>query len=203
MNALTKQHDRAMDFAELADAARLRKEPVRQREWLAKALTEELKAVAVCVRDEVPEPTFSIIHRSAATLALDCGQYRRAEKLAAGALAGQPPPEIAGELLALLARARSSGTTAPTSPPPPRKPVGRLPVSGREGTESASITLQLRKGEPVENALLRLKKRIDREGPAKAMLIHLSFPIETPTARRRAGRGVTGIGLEKLGCPQP
>ena len=109
MNALTKHHDRAMDFAELAEAARLRKEATRHSELLQKALAEELKAIALCNEDDVPEPTFSILHRSASALAIDCRQYRQAEKLAAKALAGEPPPEIAGELRELLASAQSLG----------------------------------------------------------------------------------------------
>lgn len=107
MNALTKHHDRAMDFAELAEAARLRKETVRQSELLQKALAEELKAVALCNEDVIPEPTFSILHRSAAALAIDCRHYQQAGELAAKALAGEPPPEIAEELRELLTRAKS------------------------------------------------------------------------------------------------
>lgn len=127
MNALTKHHDRAMDFAELAEAARLRKETVRQSELLQKALAEELKAVALCNEDDVPEPTFSILHRSAAALAIDCHQFRQAEKLAAKALAGEPPPEIAEELRELLARAQSLGAADYTSAPALRKSARRNP----------------------------------------------------------------------------
>lgn len=202
MNALTRHHDRAMDFAELADVARLRKEPVRQREWLAKALAEELKAVAVCVRDNVPEPTFSILHRSAVALAMDCGRFRKAEQLATGGLAGKPPPEIAEELLELLARTRSLGAAKSKSAPSPRMPASTVPGFGREGTESVSITIQLRKGETLENALFRLQKRVARGGSAKGYLIHLIPHIETPPTRRRVGRQVHGIRFERTALPQ-
>jgi hypothetical protein len=43
--------------------------------------------------------------RSAATLALDCGEYRQAERLASIGLAGNPPAEIAVELREVLERA--------------------------------------------------------------------------------------------------
>lgn len=56
---------------------------------------------------ESVEPTFSVLHRSARTLALDCNQLRRDEELAARALAKDPPPEIAAELRELLGRAHS------------------------------------------------------------------------------------------------
>jgi hypothetical protein len=49
------------------------------------------------------EPTRSVLHRSAATLALDCGEYREAERLVATALAGNPPEPIANELRDVLA----------------------------------------------------------------------------------------------------
>ena len=44
------------------------------------------------------EPTRSVLHRSAATLAVQCGELQQAEKLIAVALAGQPPLDVAEEL---------------------------------------------------------------------------------------------------------
>jgi len=49
------------------------------------------------------EPTYSIMHRSAGWLALDCNKPRLAEQLACKALAGDPHPKIAEELRDLLA----------------------------------------------------------------------------------------------------
>ena len=69
------------------------------------ALEAEVKAIESM--DEYVEPTFSVLHRSAGTLALDCNQLRRAEKLAARALAHDPPPEIAAELRELLEQVHS------------------------------------------------------------------------------------------------
>ena len=60
----------------------------------------ELKAL-----DEITEPvepTYSILHRSAGWLALDCNQPRLAEQLASKALAGDPHPKIAEELRDLM-----------------------------------------------------------------------------------------------------
>jgi hypothetical protein len=48
------------------------------------------------------EPTRSVLHRSAATLALDCGEHREAERLVAAALSGSRPEPIANELAELL-----------------------------------------------------------------------------------------------------
>ena len=44
----------------------------------------------------------SVLHRSAASLALECGALREAERLIAAALSGDPPDEIAEELRDLL-----------------------------------------------------------------------------------------------------
>lgn len=43
-------------------------------------------------------PTRSILHRSAASLAVECGEVATAERLIAIALSGNPPQEIAEEL---------------------------------------------------------------------------------------------------------
>jgi hypothetical protein len=48
------------------------------------------------------EPTRSVLHRSAASLAVECLQLREAERLIGQALAGNPPPDIADELRDLL-----------------------------------------------------------------------------------------------------
>lgn len=44
------------------------------------------------------EPTRSVLHRSAATLAVNCGELQAAERLITTALSGNPPQEIAEEL---------------------------------------------------------------------------------------------------------
>jgi hypothetical protein len=48
------------------------------------------------------EPTRSVLHRSAAVLAIECGELRDAERLIGHALAGNPPQDIADELRDLL-----------------------------------------------------------------------------------------------------
>jgi hypothetical protein len=48
------------------------------------------------------EPTRSVLHHSAATLALECNELREAERLISRALSGFPPIDIAEELRNLL-----------------------------------------------------------------------------------------------------
>ena len=100
MSPLDKLHDQAMEAAFLADLERRRGNEEQAAELFNKALVLELKAIAEMTTPV--EPTWSILHRSAGWLALDCNQPRKAEQLAAKALAEGPPAEIAEELRDLL-----------------------------------------------------------------------------------------------------
>ena len=51
------------------------------------------------------------------------------------------------------------------------------------GCERVLTEIKLKKGEPVERALRRLKKKVDREGTLKVVRTHRHF--EKPSARRR------------------
>ncbi|MEH2060510.1 MAG: hypothetical protein V7K97_31155 [Nostoc sp.] len=50
------------------------------------AFEKESQAAALIANQLDAEPTRSVLHRSAATLAIDCGQFRAAERLIAIAL---------------------------------------------------------------------------------------------------------------------
>ncbi len=69
---------------------------------MKKAFSRERDATHRALKKDVGEPTRSVLLRSAATLALRCGEYREAEKLVACALSGEPPAEIAEELRDVL-----------------------------------------------------------------------------------------------------
>jgi len=56
-------------------------------------------------------------------------------------------------------------------------------VRTREGSEKRLTEIRLKKGEPVEKALRRLKKKIDREGTLKIVRSHRHY--EKPSERRR------------------
>ena len=93
-------HDRAMELADGGFRERARGDAARSQEFFAQALEAELAAIR-----ELDEPNgllWSILHRSAGTLALDCNRFRQAEQIVATALAGEPHPEIAEELRDLL-----------------------------------------------------------------------------------------------------
>ena len=89
-------HDRAMDFAFLADRAKAAGELDEAGGLYKQALESELAALH-SLRHPTPM-TFAVMHRSAAWLALECEEVQLAEKLASAALAQDPPPRIADEL---------------------------------------------------------------------------------------------------------
>lgn len=106
MSAMNDYHDKAMEAAFLADVARKRdRDEEKATELFAQALDLELKAIGEFT--EPIEPSYSIFHRSAGWLAMDCNQPRLAEKLACTALAGEPPGMIAEQLRDLLEHAHA------------------------------------------------------------------------------------------------
>lgn len=102
MSRVNELHDNAMEFMDQAFLAR-RRGTVDLAVNLSRKAFELEVAAAELVKDDLDaEPTRSILLRSAASLALDCGELREAERLIATALAGNPPNEIAEELRNLL-----------------------------------------------------------------------------------------------------
>jgi len=98
MTSLNEMHEQAMDLAEQAFMARRSDDPASARKLARRAFVLEKQAA----EQSRTEPSRSVLHRSAATLALDCGEYREAERLVAAALAGDPPEPIANELREVL-----------------------------------------------------------------------------------------------------
>jgi hypothetical protein len=91
-------HQSAMDFAEGAALAKLRGAAEEQQSLLQQALEAETQAAALLANQWTTEPSRAVIHRSAASLALQCGERGLAEQLVVTALMGSPPAEIAEEL---------------------------------------------------------------------------------------------------------
>lgn len=98
MNQIQDLHKQAMDFAEMAQVAKLKGDSVLALQLSRQAFEKERLAAELIVNNLAAEPTRSVLHRSAATLAIDCGEISAAERLIAIALSGNPPQEIAEEL---------------------------------------------------------------------------------------------------------
>ena len=96
MSEISDLHNRAMELATHAESLRMAGDEAAAVPLFRSAMESERDAAL-----KVPanlEPTRSVLLRSAASLALDCGANREAERLIAVALAGDPPDEIADEL---------------------------------------------------------------------------------------------------------
>jgi len=98
MMELRTLHSEAMDLAEKAMIHRARGEVESAKKYLLNALKKEENAARLAVENGVPEPTRTILLKSAAHLAVDAGEIRLAERLIGTALAGDPPEELAEEL---------------------------------------------------------------------------------------------------------
>jgi hypothetical protein len=98
MSQIQTFHQQAMDLAEAAAVARLRGALKQATQLTRQAFEQETQAANLIAGVLDAEPTRSVLHRSAASLAIECGELRAAERLIATALSGNPPPEIAEEL---------------------------------------------------------------------------------------------------------
>jgi len=78
-----------------------------------------------------------------------------------------------------------SGIPSVHAPDPDRagQPSAKPRAADWEGSEIVLTEIKLKKGEPVEKALRRLKKRIDREGTLKEVRSHRRY--EKPSEKRR------------------
>ena len=76
MSVLDKLHDQAMEAAFLADLERRKGNEEDAAKLFEKALDLERQAIAEMTTPV--EPTWSILHRSAGWLALDCNRPRQA-----------------------------------------------------------------------------------------------------------------------------
>ena len=82
MSKMLEYHTRAMDFVAQATVGSI-VEPVdeaRKHELFRQALDWGLKAIEELDKLEYHDLTYSVIHRSIAATALDCGEYQLAEQ---------------------------------------------------------------------------------------------------------------------------
>ena len=103
MSSARELHDRAMAFVDQALRARDRGNSEDSLELFRKALKSEMAAI-----EELPEQgglAWSILHRSAGAMALDCEDFHLAQQLTSRALANDPHPEVEDELRKLWSKA--------------------------------------------------------------------------------------------------
>lgn len=102
MSVIKNLHSKSMELAERAFIVRSNGELGESIDLFRQSLDFELAAIAEMEATDRIEPTYSVLHRSAGTLALDCNEIRKAEQIVTRALSQDPPPEIAEELRDLL-----------------------------------------------------------------------------------------------------
>jgi len=102
VSTVRELHQSAMERTDLALGAQRAGNEAEAKALFREALRYEQQAASLLAQRLDGEPTRSILHRSAAALALDCGEYRDAEVLICEGLRGNPPEEIAEELRDLL-----------------------------------------------------------------------------------------------------
>ena len=105
MNPVSELHNKAMELADSAFSAQRRGRADEARALFEQALEHEKAAIAELEAHGRIEPNYSVLHRSAAWLALNGDLPREAERIAAKALAQDPHPAIVDELRDVLEQA--------------------------------------------------------------------------------------------------
>jgi len=104
MISIQALHRQAMDMAEMALIAKHQGNLDKANDLFREAYDKEKESAEFFKTLMNEEPTRSVFYRSAASLAVQCQEFREAERLIATALSGEPPVEIAEELRELLER---------------------------------------------------------------------------------------------------
>lgn len=108
MNTVRDFHKKAMQLAQQALIAR-HEENIKKAESLAyEAFLYEVKAVELVSKIEQSEPTRSILHRSAASLAYQAKKFKESETFIQKGLEGNPPIQVQAELIDLLQQVREA-----------------------------------------------------------------------------------------------
>jgi hypothetical protein len=96
-------HKAAMHLCDTAAEMRANAHDAEAMEQVTQAYLSEAKAARMLVWHPDAELSRSVLFRSAATLAMDCGHYADAQRLVEEGLSSQPPADISLELEILLA----------------------------------------------------------------------------------------------------
>ena len=102
MKGIESFHEHAMELTDRALAARRTGNFEEAQRLFVRAFELEAEAANVLLERPDLEPSRSVLYRSAAALALDCGRLEDAKKLARIGLSGMPPPLMARQLREVL-----------------------------------------------------------------------------------------------------
>lgn len=102
MSTTTELHQDAMRHAEQAELAWWHNHNSKALFLARRAFARERAAALQCISEGAEQPSTAVLLRSAAWLALECGEVQEARRLAQLGLARKPPPKIADELRDVL-----------------------------------------------------------------------------------------------------
>ncbi len=102
MSSVRQYHTIAMEFAQKALVARHAGDSTRAVDMARQAYEHELQAAQLVPNAESSQPTRAILYRSAASLAYQCHELKRAQALVFEGLQYAPPERVREELLTLL-----------------------------------------------------------------------------------------------------
>jgi hypothetical protein len=133
-------HDKAMSLYEASLLARRRGDEHRMTALLTEALQMEVAAADSVASHLSLEPTRSVLHRSAASLALQLGNFSVAARYVDAGLKGNAPDEIKEELTVLLDQILTAEALRKTYR---RAPAGQTQVTKviRRFTSSAPVNI--------------------------------------------------------------
>jgi hypothetical protein len=160
MKSIGALHNEAMNLAEEAFVAQKAGKYGRAKTLFKKAFVLERDAATSVADDHKAEPSRSVLLRSAASLAIDCGDHRESERLIAIALSGNPPPVLAAELRDLWEMANFSHHLRLRGYALHPGEL-RMSLAGGTGVSRgfAESALFLRRAETMEKALIRTAER--------------------------------------------
>lgn len=98
MRKATQSHEKAMKLAEEADLAQVAQDLISAKRLFAEAFRLERDAALQFLKKIEVEPTRSVLFRSAASLAIEAGEYIEAERMICHGLAAEPPIDTRIEL---------------------------------------------------------------------------------------------------------
>jgi cytoskeletal protein CcmA (bactofilin family) len=104
VNTANEHHARAMELADEADSLRLRGLETQSIQVYQRALTEAEEAVWLSSRNGAGVRTLSVFYRCAASLAMDCYEWGKAENLIQQGIEILPAGSLEDELKGLLKR---------------------------------------------------------------------------------------------------
>jgi cytoskeletal protein CcmA (bactofilin family) len=104
MSAASEHHGRAMELADQADALRRRGLESRSIQIYERALIEAETAVRLSTTNGAGVKTLSVFYRSAASLAIECHEWRKARNLIEQGVEMLPADSVEDELKNLLKR---------------------------------------------------------------------------------------------------